>query len=284
MRIDAHQHFWKFDPVRDSWINDDMSVIRRDFLPEDLEPLLHASRMDGCVAVQADQSEAETRFLLELAEQHRFIKGVVGWIDLQSSGIEERLDHYSSFPLLKGFRHILQGEAQRDLMLSPAFTSGIAALQARGYTYDILIYPDQLRYAGTLAAQFPGQAFVVDHLAKPKIKSGETRGWKVDIEALAAMPNVCCKLSGFVTEADWKDWKEEDFEPYFDIVLNAFGPDRVLFGTDWPVCLLAAGYERVLHVVERFVDRLSETERAAIMGGNATRFYKLEDYGSATNR
>jgi L-fuconolactonase len=282
MRIDAHQHFWKFDPVRDNWITEDMAIIRRDFLPDDLAPLLRDNRIDGCVAVQADGSEEETDFLLELAQQHAFIKGVVGWVDLQSADIEERLEHYSSFPLLKGFRHILQDEPQRDLMLTPAFIRGIATLQRHHFTYDLLIHPDQISFAQTLAARFPGQPFVVDHLAKPPIKTGATAGWKEDIEALAGHPNVCCKLSGFVTEADWKDWQEADFEPYFDIVLNAFGPDRLLFGTDWPVCLLAADYEEVLNMVTGYIDRLSESERAAIMGGNATRFYKLEDYGSAT--
>jgi L-fuconolactonase len=282
MRIDAHQHFWHFDPVRDTWITEDMKVIGRDFLPEDLAPHLRAEGIDGCIAVQADQSEDETDFLLRLAGQHAFIRGVVGWVDLQSPDIATRLERWSGNRLLKGFRHILQGEAQRDLMLAPAFTRGIAALQPYGYTYDLLIYPDQLPYARTLAAHFPQQAFVLDHLAKPPIKSGSLNGWKEGIEALAALPNVCCKLSGFVTEASWKGWQVSEFEPYFDVILNAFGPGRVLFGSDWPVCLLSADYSTVYRIVLDYIATLSATEQEAILGLNAVRFYKIENDGTST--
>lgn len=274
-RIDAHQHFWHFDPVRDSWINDEMKTIQRDFLPRDLEPLLEQNGFEGCVAVQASQSEAETDFLLALAEEHDFIKGVVGWVDLQDQNITDRLAYYKTFGKLKGFRHVLQGEPQRDLMLQPAFKRGVAALQPYGYTYDILIFPDQLKFSTELVAQFPEQKFVVDHIAKPFIKQGDISEWKADIEQLAALPNVYCKLSGMVTEADWKGWKREDFTPYLDVVVASFGTDRVMFGSDWPVCLVAASYENVVGLVEDYFSSFSTAEQEKFWRANAVRFYNL---------
>lgn len=274
-RIDAHQHFWHFDPVRDSWINDEMKTIRRDFLPPDLEPLLQQNDFDGCVAVQASQSEDETDFLLALSKENNFIKGVVGWVDLQAENITDRLSFYKTFGKLKGFRHVLQGEPQRDLMLQPAFKRGIAALQPYGYTYDILIFPDQLQFSTELVAAFPEQKFVVDHIAKPNIKQGAISEWKKSIEQLAAHRNVSCKLSGMVTEADWKGWKQEDFTPYLDVVVNAFGTDRVMFGSDWPVCLVAASYEEVVGLVEAYFSSFSAAEQEKFWRLNALRFYNL---------
>lgn len=274
-RIDAHQHFWKFDPVRDAWINESMAVIQRDFLPADIQPLLSNNGIDGCVAVQADQSEAENKFLLNLADQHDFIKGVVGWIDLQSGNIQEQLSQYSQYKKLKGFRHILQGEKQRDFMLRPAFKHGIAALHAFGFTYDILIFPDQLKYSKAFINAFPYQPFVIDHVAKPYIKDKKIEEWKRDITELAEFSNVSCKISGMVTEADWKNWKKEDFRPYLDVVVEAFGVKRLMFGSDWPVCLVAGSYSEVVNLVSEYFSAFSRDERDGFFGGNATRFYNL---------
>ncbi|HEY4062911.1 MAG TPA: amidohydrolase family protein [Puia sp.] len=275
-RIDAHQHFWKFDPIRDSWINEDMRAIRKDFMPADLEPLLRAAGFDGCVAVQADPSEDENDFLLDHAGRHDFIKGVIGYVDLQSPGAEERLEWYRRYPKLKGWRHILQGERDRALMLRPAFKQGIGLLRKFGYTYDILIYPDQLGYTREFVAAFPDQPFVIDHMAKPYIKDRIiTDEWKEAIRAVGAYGNTYCKISGIVTEADWKNWKPEHFKPYLDTVLEAFGTGRVLFGSDWPVCLVAASYEQVLRIVGDYFAAFSKDEQDAFFGGNAMKFYNL---------
>jgi L-fuconolactonase len=274
-KIDAHQHFWKFDPVRDSWISDEMKIIRKDFLPSDLEPLLKQNDVDGCVAVQADQSEKENDFLLQLAKQSDFIKGIVGWIDLQAGNIEERLQHYSQFKKIKGFRHILQGEPKRDLMLSPVFKKGISLLNQYHFAYDILIYQDQLKYIPEFVSSFPDQPFVIDHLAKPDIKNGKIDEWKKDILSAAQFENVCCKLSGMVTEADWKNWKKEDFKPYLDAIVGSFGTDRILFGSDWPVCLPAASYQQIISIVEDYFSSFSKDEQEKFFGLNAVRFYRL---------
>jgi len=274
-KIDAHQHFWNFDPIRDSWINEDMKSIQRDFLPEDLEPLLNKHGFDGCIAVQASQSEQENDFLLQLAERSDFIKGIVGWLDLQAENAEERLGHYRQFKKIKGFRHILQGEPQRDLMLSPAFMKGISLLKKYDLTYDILIYQDQLKYIPDFVSRFPDQAFVIDHLAKPDIKSGSINEWRSDIIRVAQFENVCCKISGMVTEADWKHWKKEDFRPYLDVVVESFGMDRLLFGSDWPVCLVAASYSKMLDIVDDYFSSFSGGEKEKLFGRNAIAFYKL---------
>ncbi len=273
--IDAHQHFWKFDPVRDNWITDEMSVIQKDFFPADLQQVLQQNGIDGCVAVQASQSEEETDFLTSLANDNSFIKGVVGWVDLQANDIEERLSKYKSTPVVKGFRHVLQGEPQRDLMLKPEFKRGIAALQKHGFTYDILIFPDQLKFSDELAASFPEQKFVIDHIAKPYIKRREIDEWKKDMEQIAKHGNVYCKISGMVTEADWKGWKKDDFKPYLDVVVNAFGMDRILFGSDWPVCLVAASYGQMLAIVKDYFASFPENEQEQFFGLNTIRFYNL---------
>ncbi len=275
MRIDVHQHFWKFNPVRDSWIGNAMRVLQTDFLPAKLEPLLQQHCFDGCVAVQADQSEAETEFLLQLAEENTFIKGVVGWIDLQNNKVKERLEYFSQFKKLKGFRHIVQAEPDDQFMLQPAFMRGIALLQQYGFTYDILIYPKQLASAEALVSKFKDQKFVVDHLAKPYIKSGDIEEWKRDLRRLAQHPNVYCKVSGMVTEGDWHHWKEEAFWPYLDVAVEAFGTKRLLYGSDWPVCLLAATYTQQFNIAQKYFKTFSEWEQAQVFGGNAQRFYSL---------
>jgi L-fuconolactonase len=275
MRIDAHQHFWQYDAVRDAWITPDMAAIRRDFGPVDLQPLLAQHSLDGCVAVQASQSEAETDWLLALATAHPFIKGVVGWVDLQAADVAERLGHYRQFDQLKGFRHVLQGEADRALLLTPAFRRGIAALGQHGFTYDLLILPDQLQFARQLVADFPGQPFVLDHIAKPLIKAQVMSDWARDVRALAALPNVCCKVSGLVTEADWHAWQLQDFRPYLDVIFEAFGPERVMFGSDWPVCLVAGDYDAVVQLAQDYLAAFSAREQTLFWGENAAAFYSL---------
>jgi L-fuconolactonase len=275
-RIDAHQHFWKFDPIRDSWITDNMAVIQKDFMPADLQPLLAANSMDGSVIVQSDQSEEENDFQLANAEDNDFIKGVVGWVDLQSHKIEERLIHYKQFKKMKGFRHVLQGEPDRALMLKPEFKRGIGLLKNFGFTYDILILPDQLQYIRELVTAFPHQPFVIDHIAKPFIKDKKIDVWKKDMLAVAGFENVYCKISGMVTEADWKKWKPHDFKPYLDVIIEAFGIKRIMFGSDWPVCLVAASYSEMMNIVKDYFSSFSQYEQDLFFGLNATSFYNLE--------
>ncbi|KAA2242039.1 amidohydrolase family protein [Chitinophaga agrisoli] len=275
MVIDSHQHFWKYHPVRDAWITDDMSVIQADFLPHHLLDILQQNGVDGCVAVQADQSETETQFLLELADEHAFVKGVVGWIDLRAPNLTERLAYYAQFKKLKGFRHIVQGEPDTAFLLRDDFCQGIQALAPFDLTYDILVYPIQLAAVEQFVQRFPAQRLVIDHMAKPYCKTGEIESWEKSMRAIAAAPNVYCKISGLVTEADWQRWKPADFAPYLDVVLEAFGPQRLMYGSDWPVCLLAGEYAQVKGLVTDYISRLSAAEQAAVMGGNAAAFYKL---------
>lgn len=276
LRIDAHQHFWKFDPVRDSWITEEMSVIRKDFFPNDLRVLLRQNNFEGSVVVQSSHSERENIFHLNNAAEYDFIKGVVGWVDLQKDDIEKRLSFYSSYKKMKGFRHVLQAEDDRSFMLRPSFMNGISKLEKFGFTYDILIFADQLKYIPEFVAVFPRQKFVIDHIAKPGIKNGEIREWKNGITAIAKYENVYCKISGMVTEADWKNWKQEDFIPYMDEITESFGANRIIFGSDWPVCLVAASYEKMLNIVQEYFSSFSQTEQELFFGGNAIRFYNLE--------
>ena len=275
MRIDAHQHFWKFDPVRDSWITDEMAVIQKDFFPRDLKESLLRNDFDGSVVVQSDQSENENEFQLKNAEENDFIKGVVGWVDLRAQDVEERLAHYSSFKKMKGFRHVLQGESDRSLMLKPEFMIGIGKLEKYEFTYDILICADQLKYIPEFVGAFMNQKFVIDHLAKPGIKNRDITEWKKEMEKIARFENVYCKISGMVTEADWKNWRQEDFIPYLDVVIEAFGPNRIMYGSDWPVCLVAASYEEMLGIVEEYFCSFSGTEQELFFGKNAIQFYNL---------
>lgn len=275
MKIDAHQHFWIFDPVRDSWIDESMAAIQRDFLPADLKPILDRHEIDGCVAVQADQSDAETHFLLKHAAGNNFIKAVVGWVDLRAENIEEQLADYNSFDKLKGFRHVLQGDPDRSLMLKPTFMHGIKELERYNFTYDILIFPDQLIYAEQLVKAFPNQKFVIDHIAKPYIKKQEIADWKKGIAAVARHENVWCKVSGMVTEADWQNWCEGDFAPYLDVVFETFGTKRVMFGSDWPVCNVAGGYDRMIGLVKNYTSKFSADEQADFWGNNAAEFYNI---------
>ena len=280
MNIDSHQHFWMYDPARHAWIDESMGLLKRDFLPEDLASELGANGMDASIAVQADQSEEETLFLLNLAEHARGVAGVVGWTDLASARIEERLRFFSQYRKLCGFRHVVQSEPDDDFMLRPEFMRGISRLREFGFAYDILIYPKQLPAAIELAGRFPGQRFVVDHLAKPEIKTKGISDWAARISDIARNPNVYCKLSGLVTEADWRGWTPADFDAYLDVVFEAFGVDRLMFGSDWPVCLLAGSYKQVRQIVEDYGDRNAPTAREKIFGENASRFYDLKAHAN----
>lgn len=276
MNIDSHQHFWIYDSVRDAWIDDTMSLLKRDFLPAELALQLHASDIDGSVAVQADQSELETLFLLELAKHSDRIAGVVGWIDLTSPQLDQRLRFFSQFEKLRGFRHVAQAEPDDRFLMRPDFTRGISRLREFGFTYDILIYPKQLSAAADLAAMFPEQRFVLDHLAKPEIKTKNIAAWALQMGGIARNPNVYCKLSGLVTEAEWRHWMPSDFDPYLDVVFESFGAERLMFGSDWPVCLLAASYVQVKQIIESYVNRKAPAAKEKIFGANAVRFYDLK--------
>lgn len=274
MTIDAHQHFWFYNPDRDTWITDEMATIRRDFLPEDLEPVLKANGIDGCVAVQADQSVDETMLLVKLAEAYDIIRGVVGWVDLRADDLYDRLEAFSQFEEIKGFRHIAQAEPD-DFLTRPDVLRGIRQLAAFDFTYDILIYPPQLKAALHLVRNVPDVKFVIDHLAKPRIHEQRINTWSNFMAEIAKSPNVYCKLSGLVTEADWQQWSKKDFFPYLDVVFEHFGPDRLLFGSDWPVCLVAADYTQVKTIIEDYVASWGDDVRAKVFGQNAVAFYGL---------
>jgi len=273
--IDSHQHFWNYSPHRQVWMNEQMVVLKRDFLPNDLLPVLKQCGIQGCVAVQASQTEEENTFLLTLANQNDFVKGVVGWIDLQSDQVEQRLIRYSNSKKMKGFRHVIQDEQDVDFMLRPDFMRGISLLKKFGFTYDILIYPKHLANAIKLVRKFPEQPFVIDHLAKPIIRERKIDDWKRELAAIASYENVCCKVSGMVTEANWQDWSKEDFTPYLDAVVEMFGTNRLMYGSDWPVCQLAASYQDVFGLVSDYFSSFSKSEQENIFGGNAIRFYRL---------
>ncbi|MEM9921933.1 MAG: amidohydrolase family protein [Bacteroidota bacterium] len=273
--IDAHQHFWNYHPETHSWISDDMSVLKRDFLAADLKAQFDQNGVAGSIAVQADQSERETLFLLELAAQNDFIKGVVGWVDLRSPAVEDRLAHFAAFPKMKGVRHVVQDEPDVHFVLGEAFQRGIAALAKYKLTYDILIFPSQLEAVLQLVKNFPEQPFVVDHIAKPYIKDGKIDQWAKQMRAIAQHPNVYCKLSGMITEANWTAWSYADFVPYMDVVFEAFGMDRVMFGSDFPVCLLAGSYQKVKGLVQEYTQSFSLEAKQKIWGVNALRFYNL---------
>ena len=275
LKIDSHQHFWKYDSLKHAWIDDSMAVLKRDFLPQDLEPILVKHQIDGCVAVQADQSKEETSFLIDLAEKHDFIKGIVGWVDLQAKDLEEQLSSYSENKWIKGFRHVLQDEPDNEFILQTEFINGLGKLSKFDFTYDILIFPKQLTSATKAVRLLPNQKFVLDHIAKPSIVNGELEEWKRGISELAKSENVYCKLSGMVTEAKWKKWNYDDFVPYMDFIMETFGSNRLLFGSDWPVCTLSGDYGQVLQIVDQYIKNLTNSEQAGILGENAVDFYKL---------
>ena len=274
--IDAHQHFWKFNPLRDQWITEEMKELQRDFLPAEIEIIFKQHQVNGSVVIQADPSENENDFLLDLADQYPFIKGVVGWIDLTSELAEEKLKYYHQFSRMKGFRNLLQSEKKRDGMLDHAFQRGMGLLNKYGFSYDLLILPDQLEFAEKLVATFPDQRFVIDHLAKPHIRKGISSDWQKNIKKFARFENVYCKISGMVNEADWNYWQEKDFYPYMDIVVETFGTGRLMFGSDWPVCQLAGSYADVKQIVAGYFANFSVSEQSGFFGGNAQTFYQLD--------
>lgn len=284
-RIDCHQHFWRYSPQQHAWITDDMMSLRRDFLPADLQPLLQHSHQQACIAVQAASSLDETRFLLQLADAHAWIAGVVGWVDLQADDVEAQLQEFVDHPAFVGVRHIAQSEPE-GFLLRPALRRGLQALARHGLTFDLLVYPHQLREATELVASMPAQTFVLDHLAKPYVARGEREPWARELAQLARSPNVSCKLSGLVTEANWRQWTPAALRPYFAAALDAFGPERLLFGSDWPVCTVACSYQRWSDIVGSWIAPLPGPLQQAILGGNAIRVYgairdcgAIRDYG-----
>jgi L-fuconolactonase len=275
-RIDTHQHFWKYDPVEYGWIDDSMAILRRDFLPGDLEPAAARAGIGATVAVQARQSVRETEWLLELAADNTFIRGVVGWVPLTDPAVRGDLERLTASPRLRGVRHVLQGEAD-DYFSRADFNAGVRVLTDLELTYDLLVFARQLTPAIALVDRHPEQVFVVDHLAKPRIKDGRTEPWRAGIQALAARPNVFCKLSGAMTDADHVyDWSEAGLRPYLETVLHAFGPRRLMFGSDWPVCLVGGDYRRWHEIVANFTADLSNSERDAIFGETALCAYGLK--------
>jgi L-fuconolactonase len=276
MTIDAHQHYWQYNPARDTWITDEMRVLKRDFLPEELNREHDANGIDASILVQVHQSENENVFLLDLAEPNHRIAGVVGWVDFCAPDVDERLQALSQHKKLCGLRHIAQAEPDESFLVRPDFVRGIGHLSEFGFVYEILIYPKQFQAAIELVSRFPEQPFVLDHLAKPEIRSGGFQPWATHVKTLAQHKNVLCKLSGLVTEADWTKWKYEDFTRYLDVAFHSFGPDRLMFGSDWPVCLVAASYGQVKEIIERYVRSHFPQHYPDIFGGNAIRFYGLK--------
>jgi L-fuconolactonase len=274
MQLDSHQHFWRYDAAQYPWIPKD-SPLHRDWLPADLAPLLASAGLDGCIAVQARQTVEESRWLLALADEAPIIRGVVGWADLRSERVGEQLDALARHPKFRGVRHVVQDEPDVNFMLGAEFMRGIGHLHHFGLTYDLLVYPQQLPAAIELVKHFPEQPFVLDHLAKPPIKARELSPWREQIRELAHAPNVMCKVSGMVTEADRAAWQPADFTPFLDVVSEAFGEDRLMFGSDWPVCLLAGSYARVFALAEGYFSQLPEAARAKVFGGNADHFYSV---------
>ena len=275
MHIDAHQHFWIYSQRAYGWIDEPMASIRRDYLPADLKPQLENSGFHGSVVVQVRQTLEETRWMLELAENHPFILGVVGWVDLRSPRLRAELESFAGESKLVGIRHIVQSEPD-DFLVQPDFLRGISILEEFGLAYDILIYTQHLPIAAEFVERFPRQRFVLDHLAKPPIKSGSVELWARGLRKLAAFPNVCAKISGLVTEADWQAWKPEDIRPYLDVAFECFGPSRLMVGSDWPVCTVAAAYPQVVNLVKDYLSGYAPEEREAVLGGNAAKFWRLQ--------
>ncbi len=272
--IDAHVHFWNFDPVRDAWIGDDMEVLQRDFLPEDLERVAVRNGVEGVVAVQADQSEKETHFLCELASQNDLIKGVVGWVNLKDKDLEKKLHQYSTNKIIKGFRHILQAE-EAGFMLQPDFISGVRTLKQFDFTYDILVYHDQLPEVLQFVDQLPNQKLMIDHCAKPNIANGDIVQWEENMKTISGNKNVYCKVSGLATEAHWHRWKKEEIYPYLDVVMECFGNERVVYGSDWPVIYTSASYHIWINVLKEYMQQFGRHQQDNFFSENAKRFYNL---------
>ena len=277
MRIDSHQHFWIYDPNQYPWMTDELSAIRSNHLPEHLQVEFDRLGIDGSVAVQARQSLDESRWLLKLADESCLIKGVVGWVDLRSENVEDQLAEFAEHPKFVGVRHVVQDEPDENFMLLPEFIRGISKLKSYDLSYDILVFPKQLPAAIKLVKQFPDQPFVLDHLAKPLIKDKEISTWDEHIRELAQFSNLNCKVSGMITEANWNTWKTSDFTPYLDVVFEAFGEDRLMYGSDWPVCKLAGSYRQVYDLTDNYFSQFSPLAKEKFFGGVASEFYGLKD-------
>jgi len=277
MKVDTHQHFWKYNENDYPWMTGQMAALRRDFQPPDLRPLLLECGIDATVAVQARQSLLETEWLLEQAQEYDFIKGVVGWVDLRSQKAGAQLERFANNEKLCGVRHVIHDEPDDEFMLRRDFLAGISLLADFHLTYDLLIFPKHLAFASKLVRSYASQAFVVDHIAKPSIRTGEIQPWLAGLQELAAFPNVFCKVSGMVTEARWTGWQAQDFDVYMDAVFNAFGSDRIMVGSDWPVCTLAGSYARVMDVPKNYLTRLSADEQNAVWHKNPKAFYGLSE-------
>lgn len=277
MKVDAHQHFWHHNDSDYVWMTGELQQLARDFGPDDLRPLLDAAGFDATVAVQARQMLVENDFLLDIADRHDWVLGVVGWVDFDSEDVDAQLDRYAAYPKFRGVRELIHDMSDDEYAMSAAHLAGVARLAPRGLTYDLLLRPQHIDPATRLVDRLPDQPFVVDHIAKPRISAGELQPWSNEIRELARRANVCCKLSGMVTEADWDSWGPADLRPYIDVCLEAFGPDRLMLGSDWPVCTCAGEYERVVSVVIDYVSSLSADEQEAILGGTCLRFYGLDE-------
>ncbi|MBZ5495659.1 MAG: amidohydrolase family protein [Acidobacteriia bacterium] len=275
MRLDAHQHFWRYNQEEYPWIGRGMELLRRDFLPADFLPLLQSIGFDGSIAVQARQSVQETAWLLELADQYAFIRGVVGWLDLCGPELKQQLERFAEHGKFCGVRHVIHDEPDDLFMLREDFSRGIGLLAEFNLAYDLLLFPRHLRPAADLVARHSRQRFVLDHIAKPHVKDGVMEPWVEDIRRLAHFSNVACKISGMVTEADWHNWKPDDFTPYLDVVFEAFGADRIMIGSDWPVCTVSAPFHRVMSMAMDYVRRLSDHEQKRVLGKNALTFYRI---------
>jgi L-fuconolactonase len=274
-RIDAHHHLWRYSKEEYGWIAGNMAPIARDFLPQDLQQVLTSSGMQGSIAVQARQSLEETRSLLNFAQEFLIIRGVVGWAPIASPEFPKVLERFQHSRKLKGFRHIVQDEPDDAFLLRADFNAGIALFKRYGLVYDILIFERQLPAAIPFVDRHPAQVFVLDHIAKPCIRDRILEPWRTNIRELARRENVFCKLSGIVTEAHWTQWSLPDLLPYFEVVLDAFGPQRLMAGSDWPVCLLAATYQTWFSTLREFISRLSSAEQEMILGGVASEVYSL---------
>ena len=274
-KIDTHQHFWKYNDRDYVWMTPAMGKLRRDHLPTDLLPLIDRAGISSTVAVQARQSIEESLWLLQLAGEFSFIRAVVGWVDLSSDRVVEQLEQLAEHPKFCGVRHVVHDEPDDNFMLRKSFLNGLSQLQRFGLTYDLLLFPRHLSVACDVVKRFPDQRFVVDHIAKPPIRSRGLEPWASDLKRLAEFANVACKISGLVTEAEWNSWEAGDFEPYLDVVLSAFGPQRLMIGSDWPVCTLAADYSSVINLETDYIARLSSDEQDAILQKNATEFYSI---------
>lgn len=277
MIVDSHQHFWQVGRFDYPWMSAEVDVLCHDYLPQAIDPILKRNGVEKTILVQASNSLEETRWLLKLAEQNSFIAGVVGWVDLTAAGCADQLDEFAPHPRFKGVRHLVESEPQDDWLMQPMVRANLRVLARRGIAYDLLVHPRHLKYAVMLADSCPELRLVVDHLAKPPVARGEIDDWSRGLRELASRPNVWCKLSGLITEADWTSWRVEDLKPYVDRVLEIFSPQRMMFGSDWPVCLLAGSYEQVLESFERLLAHLKEKDRNDIFSGNALEFYRVRE-------